>query len=191
MKRITKLVAALVAAFIATGGCGGMKPTTFVHPEYNFGYTERVAVIPFENLTDDQGAGARASRLFVAELLAADAFDVVEPGEVLRALGQLNLVRTGDLTLDQARQLGRELGVQGLLLGTVGESSEIREAGSVKSVVTLTARMVETDSGQTVWSTTHTEDSRGFWSALFGTGGPSSGEVMRRCVKVCVDRLFG
>jgi len=182
--------AVITLAVVTLVGCGGMGPTTFVHPDYNFAYTEKVAVVPFENLSDDQGAGARSTRLFVAELLTAGAFDVVEPGEVGLALSRLNLVRTGDLTVEQAKQLGRELEVQSVFLGSVGESSIIRESGSMKCVVTLSVRMVETDSGLTVWSTTHTEDSRGFWSSLFGTSGPSAGEVMRRCVKRCVSGLF-
>ena len=49
-------------------GCGGIGATTFVHSEYNFSYVERLAVIPFENLTEDQGAGSRATRYFLAEL---------------------------------------------------------------------------------------------------------------------------
>nr|MBC8366029.1 penicillin-binding protein activator LpoB [bacterium] len=67
-------------------GCSGMGSTTFVHPDYNFGYLEKVAVIPFENTSKDQGAGVRVTRFYVTELLSAQTFDVVEPGEVARVL---------------------------------------------------------------------------------------------------------
>jgi len=180
----------LTIAVVAVAGCGGMGTTKFFHPEFDFGYTERVAVIPFENLSNDQGAGARASRMFVAELLSTEAFDVVEPGEVAKALGQINLVRTADLDQEQARTLGRNLGVQALFLGSVGESGTMRSGGGQVNVVTMTVRMVETDSGVTVWSATSTADSKSFWSALFGTGGQSPGEVMRSCVHTCVESLF-
>jgi TolB-like protein len=189
VKVFGKLTIIMLLALLLVG-CGGMGKTKFVHPEFNFGYTERVAVIPFENLTTDQGAGARCSRMFVSELLAAEAFDVVEPGEVLLALGKMNLVRTADLTIEQAKALGRELRVQALLLGTVGESTSIRGGSGQTNVVTLTTRMVETDSGITVWSATNTANSKGFFAGLFGMSGSSPGEVMRACVKENVESLF-
>jgi hypothetical protein len=49
--------------------------------------------------------------------------------------------------------------------------------------------MLESDTGATVWSTTHTESSGGFWSSLFGTGGKSMGEVTRKCVEKAIDSL--
>jgi TolB-like protein len=155
-------------------GCGGIR---------------RVAVIPLENLTSDQGAGARASRYFVAELLATEAFDVVEPGEVARVLSAQGSVRFAELTQEQASTIGTQLGAQGLILGSVGESQTVRSGSASASYVTVNVRLVETDTGQTVWSTTHTEGGRGFWSSLFGTGTPSIGEVTRRCVEKCVNTL--
>ena len=163
--------------------CSGMGPTTFLHPEYNFGYVERVAVLPFEDLTSDQGAGARATRFFVSELLAAEAFDVVEPGEVSRALMNAGVINVRDMTQAQVVAVGQALGAQALFTGSVGESTSVRSGASSASVVTLTARMVETDTGVTVWSSTHTESGRSLWSSLFGTGQRSRSEVTRRAVE--------
>ncbi len=188
MNEFRKCSAALALAVLVLAGCG-TAPTTFLHPEYNFGYVERVAVIPLENLTSDQGAGARASRFLVTELLATEAFDVVEPGEVARALEGLSLVRTAELTREQALQLGKTLGVQGLFLGSVAESTTARSGGNQVNYVTVTARMVETDTGQTIWSATQTSDSRGFWSSLFGTAERSKAEVTRACVRECLRTL--
>jgi TolB-like protein len=171
------------------GGCSGGRHTTFLHPEYNFAYVERVAVVPFENLTSDQGAGARGTRLFVSELLATEAFDVVEPGEVSRALGQVGTLRTAELTTEQVTALGKDLGVQGVILGSIDESATLQSGSARENVVTLTLRMVETETGATVWSTTQTEKGRGFWSGLFGTGGKSEGEVARRCAAKAIRTL--
>lgn len=180
------LIALLVATLV---GCGGMRPTLFLHPEYNFGFVERVAVVPFENLTNERGAASRATRYFIAELLASESFYVIEPGEVTRVLNELATVRTGDLTQDQITAIGQALRVQGLFLGTVNETSAARSGSSPEHVVTLVVRMVETETGETVWSATHTESGRGFWSSLFGAGGRSQSEVMRRCVKKVLSTL--
>ncbi|MBD3336227.1 MAG: hypothetical protein GF355_11990 [Candidatus Eisenbacteria bacterium] len=179
----------LVTLAAAISSCSGVRPTTFVHPEYNFGYVERVAVIPFENLTQDQAAGARVTRYFITRLLATEAFDVVEPGEVSRALQQVGTLRTADLTQEQIKEIGRQLEVQGLFFGSVGESSTLRSGTANVSVVTLTARLVETDLGVTVWSATHTEGGRGFWSTLLGTGVRPSSEVTRDCVDRVIETL--
>lgn len=179
----------IVLALIALAGCSGMGSTVFVHRDYNFNFVEKVAVIPFENLSNDQGASARITHLFITELLAADAFDIVEPGEVLVALSKLSLTRTDMLSEDQAKQLGNILGVQGVILGAVNESSGLNSANNNETVVTLDIRMVETESAQTVWSATHTEGSKGFFSSLFGTSQKSQSEVARKCVRTVIKTL--
>ena len=188
MKAVTRALPILILALAA--GCTGMGSTTFLHQDYNFAYVEKVAVIPFENTSKDQGAGARATRFFVTELLAAEAFDVVEPGEVIRVLEERGLVRTGDLTQKQILAIGAELGAQALFLGSVGESSEQRSGTATINTVTLTTRLVETETGATVWSATHSENGSGFWSALFGTRQKSSSEVTRLCVRKSIRTLI-
>ena len=181
--------ASVAAILLIAGGCSGMGSTVFVHRDYNFNFVEKVAVVPFENLSNDQGASARITHLFITELLAADAFDIVEPGEVLVAISKLSLTRTDMLSEEQAKQLGKELGVQGLILGAVNDSSGLRSAGNNETVVTLDVRMVETESAQTVWSATQTEGSKGFFSSLFGTSDKSQSEVARKCVRKVIKTL--
>jgi TolB-like protein len=180
--------AGLTALVFAFAGCAGMGSTVFVHQNYNFNFVEKVAVVPFENLSNDQGASARVSHLFITELLATDAFDVVEPGEVLNAISKLSLTRTDMLSEDQAKQLGKALDVQAVILGSVNESSAA-QAANRQIVVTLDVRMVETESAQTVWSATHTEGSKSFLSSLFGTGQKSQSEVARQCVRKVIKTL--
>lgn len=187
MKALRLILVAM--ATLVIGGCGGSAPTKFLHQDYNFGYIERVAVIPMENLTNDQGAGARLSRFFVTELLSTEAFDVVEPGEVAQAMASMSLVRTAELTREQAIELGKKLRAQGLFLGSIAESATARSGGATVNFVTVTARLVETDTGQTIWSATHTKDSKSFWSTMFGTADRSMAEVTRECAHECLGTL--
>lgn len=188
LKKIKAIgVIAVLCAVLA--GCAGIRPTVFLHPQYSFNYLERVAVIPFENLSKDQGAAIRVTRLFTVELWVAEAFDVVEPGEVTRVLDNLSMVRTADLTQEQIIEIGKELNVQGIFLGSVNEFSGSRGSASSSNTVTLVVRLVETDKGETVWSSTHTEQGRGFWSSMFGTGEKSQSVVTRKCVKRIIGTL--
>jgi len=181
--------AALLSALLLAG-CAGTGPTVFTHREYDFSRIERVAVIPFENLSTDQGAGARVTRLFLSELLAAEAFDVVEPGDVSGALAKYNTARTADLAREQIAAVGKELGVQALIFGTVSESAGVRSAARSTSSVTLVVRMVEAEEGQTLWSATDTESGGGFWSSLFGTEGDSPSETARKAVRRVIRTLI-
>ncbi|MEW5922504.1 MAG: hypothetical protein AB1746_00800 [Candidatus Zixiibacteriota bacterium] len=180
----------LGAVLILIGGCGGMSPSVFIHDEYNFQYLERVAVVPFDNLSSDQGAGARATGIFISELLSERAFDIVEPGEVTRALEKFATLRTSQLSNEQIVNIGKELKVQGIILGNVTEVSTFRSGASTVSTVTMVVRMVETETGMTVWSATNTSGKKGFLASLFGTGDKSESEAMRDCVKGVIKTLI-
>ncbi len=179
---------ATAAAFIALG-CA-MGPTVFINDQYNFQYVERVAVVPFDNLTADQGAGNRVTRVFIADLLAEKAFDIVEPGEVSRVLEKFSTVRTSQLTQEQITTIGQELKVQGIIFGSVTEMTGSRSGSAMVNTVTLVVRMVETETGATVWSATNTAGGRGFWGSLFGGGDKSESEAIRDCVKGAVKSLI-
>jgi hypothetical protein len=180
----------MLVAHLLVVGCGGMGATKFVHPGFDFGFIERVAVVPFENLSTEQGAGARATRYFTTAVLSAEAFEVVEPGEVSRAVQEFGVVATAQLTEEQAVTLGRALGAQGVFLGSLAESAKIRSGSNNVSVITIVTSLVETETGTTVWSSTNTEDSASIWSSLFGTGQESSSEVMRKAIDGCLDTLL-
>ena len=181
----------LLLVMVAALGCGacGVGPTTFTHPNYNFGFIERVAVLPFEDLSSDRGAGARMSRYFVSELLEAEVFDIVEPGEVSNQLVKLGALGVSELTPELIVGLGRDLRAEALFFGTVTESASVRSGSTTESVITINVRLVETETGSVVWSTTLTETGRGFWSGLFGTNGATMGEVSRRAAASAVSEL--
>jgi len=187
-----RLSSFLIVTFLAAlcSACGGSNMTSFIHEEYNFGFVERVAIIPFENLSEDRGAGARATNIFLAEMLSAKAFDVVEPGEVARVLAKQSVVRVSELTAEQIQAIGRELKVQALFFGIVNESMTYRDGSATAAKVNMTVRMVETEKGETVWSSSATAGGRGFFSTLFGTGDQSTSDVMRKCVKKILGTLF-
>lgn len=188
MKKI--LVCLLVAFSVLLAGCGGVGPTKFVHPDFDFAFIEKIGVVPFENLSNDQTGGARATRYFTSALLATEAFEVLEPGEMSKGLENFGYIATAQLTTDQVIGLGKELGVQAVFLGTLSESASMRSGSTTVSVVTVVVRLIETETGATVWSATNTEDSASFWSSLFGTGQKSSSVVMRNCIDGCLDTLM-
>ena len=128
--KASSILLSLAAVCTLLGSCSsGMKSTEFTNPSFDFAFVERVAVIPFENLSTDRQAGLRATRLFATELLASGAVDVVEQGEVEAALAKLpgsQFGRYPALTKESILALGQELQVQALLLGSVTQSETLR-----------------------------------------------------------------
>jgi curli biogenesis system outer membrane secretion channel CsgG len=159
-----------------------MAPTRFTNPSFDFAFVERVAVVPFENLTNDTAAGARVTRLVITELLASGAVDVVEPGEVQAALDRMGARITTPST-EQVVSLGQTLGVQAVVIGSVTQSETLRSGAAEIPVVTLDVHMLETETGAAVWAATHTEKASSVGAKLLGTTGEPISETTRRCVR--------
>jgi TolB-like protein len=169
-----------------------MKPTEFTNPRFDFSFVERVAVLPFENLSEDRQAGARATRLTITELLSSGSVEVVEPGQVLTALSELPGARVGRVAPPNTQEivsLGKTLGVQAVLVGSVTQSESFRSGAVTIPVVTLDVHMVETETGATVWAATHTEKGGSVGARVLGTGGQPISETTRRCVRQLLATL--
>ena len=185
-------VAALLSLLTLVGCGGSMKTTRFANPNFDFSFVERVAVVPFDNQTNDRQAGLRATRLTITELLASGPVDVVEPGEVQAALikitgAQIN--RGVSPSTEQVVSVGQALGVQALIMGTVTQSENLRSGSVPIPVVTLDLRMVEVETGATVWAATHSEKGGSLSAKVLGTGGEPLAETTRRCVQEALATL--
>lgn len=183
----------LIPLLLVVSCTGSVEPTEFTNPRFDFGFVERVAVFPFENLSNDREAGFRVSRLIITELLASGAVDVVEPGEVAAKLIELH---GGTYTTAIApnteliQSMGRELGVQAVIVGTVAQSQIIRSGAVGVPVVTLDAHMVEAETGSTVWAATHTEKGGALTAKVLGTGAAPISQTTRKCVRQLLASLI-
>ncbi len=178
-----------ILVFLLMIGCAS-RPLVFLNRAFDFNFIERVAVIPFENISQTQGAGRQATLMFITELLSSETFDVVEPGETAKVLSELNLFSTGTLEIEQIKALGSKLKVQALIFGTVSESTTIRSGSLSIPTITLDLRMVEVETGSTVWSASHSQGRPSLWSSLFGLSGKSKSETMRQCVHKVLKTLI-
>lgn len=113
---------------------------------------KRVAVLPFENLSERKGAGRIVGDIFTVALVRTGRFQVVEPGTVTDALVALGATPYGNITLDTVTGLRERLGIDAIILGTVLEYSEglKREAASSPEVA-FDARMIDAESRSIVW----------------------------------------
>ncbi len=189
MKRKLIRSAILTLGLGAMACAGALPPTRFVNPNFDFAFVEKAAVLPLENLSNDQQAGVRATRLLITELLASGALDVVEPGEV-RAAFESVADRRRIPTTEQVIKMGERLGVQAIIIGTVTQSQSLRSGTVTVPVVTLDVHMLETETGTAVWAATHSEKGGGLSAKLLGTGAEPIAETTRRCVRKIIETLL-
>ncbi len=177
----------LWAAAILSWGCSS--PSVFLDRTYDFSYVEKVAVIPLENLSQSQSAGRQATLILNTELLASETFSLVEPGETAKVLGEI-AARLPQYDLEQIKEIGRRLEAQALIIGTVSETGTLRSGGGTVPTVTVDLRMVETETGATVWAASATEGRPGLWATLFGLAGKSNSETLRDCIQNILKTLI-
>lgn len=131
------------------------KPYVYLRKGFSLEKSERVAVLPFRNVSPKKEAGLVVANLFVAQLLHYQQFQVASPGEVTKAMSELKLVATENLPLASLRSLGKLLKVKAFILGTVDAYQEGVEDPGRGSQVELFARMVEAETGRLLWSSWH------------------------------------
>jgi TolB-like protein len=182
-ERGTWRVAVALSAALAASACATSATTKYTHPNMDLGAVKRVAVLPFENLTQDRSASEKVQKIFLTELLSLEAFDVVEPGQVTQYLRANRIDSIEGLTPTDLKKLGEALKAQGIFTGSVVDYAETRTGQTPAADVTIQLRLVEAQSGVTVWSTSRTRSGATASARLFGIGGQSLTEAARQLIK--------
>ena len=173
----------------ALAGCGSSSSAKYTHPNADLGAIKRVAVLPFENLTQERSAGDKVQKVFISELLAAEAFDVVEPGQVAKLLKAERIESVEALGPAEIKRIGEGLKAQGLFMGTVVDFAETRSGSTPAPEVTITLRLVEVQSGVTIWSASKTRSGASVSARLFGVGGQTLTEAARQLMRAQLKGL--
>jgi TolB-like protein len=178
----------ILSILILSAGCTGGRDVKF-HRSAEIGEIKRVAVLPFENLTSEKEAAKRIRRTVIAELLSRSV-DVIEPGEVTRVLRELEVRTTTALSIEDIQKIGKELKVDALITGSVIAYRISRGINVSYPEVTIQLMLIDTETGNILWSVWNTEGGPDFWVRHFGTEGKSLSETARDVVKKAFDTLF-
>jgi TolB-like protein len=144
--------ATLCLLLIVFLSCYARPPRIYVRSEVDPSELKRIAVLPFDNLSGEEGAGESVTEIFTMELMHTRRFDVAEPGRVKKAIKGKRIRTTRDLDLDAARWLGESLDLNLILVGSVLDF-EVREFQNKRvPVVTVILRLVHASTGTTLWS---------------------------------------
>jgi hypothetical protein len=180
----TRLRLALLLALAV--GCAHRR-ASFHDANMDFGSIKNVVVLPFWNLTQNQGAADRVRDVLANALLATHAVYVLPAGEVGRAVTRLGLAAPTSPTVEEVQKLGAMLKADAVITGVVKEYGEVRAAAATANVVSLSVQMYETGTGKVVWSAASTKGGVGWEARLLGTSG---GEPMNSVTEKAVDDLI-
>ena len=145
---------AVVAAALVVASCA--PPPEYVNNEADFGYYQRVGVIPFASLTGDRAASDKVTSTFITELLMRNAVEVAPAGDFYKAVREtvkgekVNLPE--EITAAEYTALAQATGVQGVFVGAVRDFGMVRVGSDEFPLVGLIVRFVDCSSGKVVWS---------------------------------------
>jgi len=149
------LITAVVVMAVMTAGChpGGKKVA--VGP----GLTKddlplTVAVLPFENRTNDPGAAELVRKSFFNQF-ASKRYRDIELHEIDAALARDGLLEDKGIASASPEQLGRLLGAQGLLYGVVTSYDTVYLGAYSNVSVGLEATLIDCRTGRKIWHNTH------------------------------------
>jgi len=144
---------------LVPSGCGpSIKP--FASKNLKGGEEVRMAILPFDNLSNTQGAGRSIESLVLIEFLKRSTLKIVDPGEVSSVLSRERIRLATNIPKETIHTLGTGLGVRLLMMGTVHQYEMQSASGAGGSgnipVIAVTLRIIDTDSGDIVWASTAT-----------------------------------
>ncbi len=137
-------------------GCSHTGPNVYVRKGSDQSTVRKVAVFKFRNSTKAAEASKIATSFFMAGLVETGRFQVELPGNIRSFLvGERIIIRTG-VDLDTMNVMGKRLGVDAVILGSVEEFVGAAEAKrAVEPSVFISSRMVDAKTGQILWMAQH------------------------------------
>jgi hypothetical protein len=183
---------AAVAILLLLGGCAGTRrnQVTFHDPNMDFSLIQTAAVLPFDNLTPSTTAGERVRDVFMTMLQATGGVYVLPPGEIGRGLSRSGIDDPSAPTSEQVVAFAKIVGADAVISGVVREYGEARSGAARANLVSVSIRLMETETGRVVFSAESTKGGIKTSDRLFGGGGEPMNPVTVEAVNELLDRMF-
>ncbi len=151
-----KAMAAGVVLLCAGCGGGWVWVEREVMPPFEHAFIKKIAVVEFENLSTNRAAGKIVADHIEELLVNESGYEVVSRMELGQILKEHNLSVEMLLHPETMKKLGLIAGVDALVLGSV----EAYERYGVTSVIEARFKLVDTTTGQVLWSKASRSDPR-------------------------------
>lgn len=178
----------VVLILLCVGACAGS--VKYRDPNMDFGSIQKVAVLPFANLSRDEKAADRVRDVYTNMLMATGSLYLLPPGEVARGLSRAQLADRSAPSEEEIKRLGGILGVDAVMTGVVKEYGEVRSGSVTSNLVSMSLRMFEVKTGKVVWSASSTKGGVSTTDRLFGGGGRPMNNVTEEAVIDLINKLY-
>lgn len=190
MREHSRKGTALALLVLLLGGCAS-SGVRYHNPDMDFGSIQRVAVLPFGNLTREAAASERVRDVFTTMLLATGAMYVIPPGEVFRGISRSSPADPTRPSPEEVKRFAGVVGVDAVITGVVREYGEVRSGQTVANVVSVSLHMMEAQTGTVVWTAETTQGGITLRDRLFGARGEPMNKVTQEAVDDLLDKFFG
>ena len=131
------------------------RPRSSVASELSLAKTPRVAVLPFDAVPGARQATRLVHDSLTIRLEENGAFDVIEPGDLRAAMRALQMPSLRGVTSTELAALGRELGTDLFIRGSIYTFREAEQRGSAPPELQFEMSMVNVASSRVLWSCYH------------------------------------
>lgn len=148
---------AMIIPFLAILiGCSSVSNSAYLNPELDMAAVRKVAVVTFANYSKEPMAGEKVTNMFFTQLLSTGLFDVSEPARTDEIIKKhKNGSGIDSLVMQKMKD---SLNVQAVFMGSVDEYSLASFGSKTYPLVTISARLVDCETGTILWSSTITGD---------------------------------
>ncbi|MBU1405739.1 MAG: hypothetical protein KKE83_11955 [Proteobacteria bacterium] len=170
----------LIGVSLGLAGCGLPfmgKSKAFVRENVDFGFVQKIAVLPVENNSKDEFAPELVRDITITRILAMKLFDVTDKGLVDSFLREEAIDPGKPLDAGAIKRLGQKLNVQSLLLTTLDLAAESRKGTMSYPEVSVTLRLLEVETGLVIWQAGGHQSGDSVWRRLFGLAGRDKYQV--------------
>jgi len=180
--------AAVALAVLSLSCASGIR--VYVNPDADMAFYTKIAVIPFNNLSDDGHAGQRVTRSFITALILTGRYQIVQPEEFRAALTRSGAQPGADGTFDpeKLKEVALQLGATGILRGSVSEYLMQRSESGDVPVIAFDAELMDVNTGNVVWRSSIAKRGKGR-IPVFGGGSRSLGRLTQDACDELVARL--
>jgi len=161
-------------------GCGLSfmgKSKAYVRENVDFGFVQKIAVLPVENNSKDEFAPELVRDITITRILAMKLFDVTDKGLVDSFLREEAIDPGKPIDAATIKRLGQKLNVQSLLLTTLDISADSRKGTMSYPEMSVTLRMLEVETGMVIWQSGGHQSGDSIWRRLFGLAGRDKYQV--------------
>ncbi len=150
----TRNIAVLIGASLLLLAVAGCRQNLQVYVAGQTGARMRIAVLPFDNVSQNQEAGRVVTQTAITYLLSTGAFEVIEPGVVNAAMAETGVRVNDGISADDCHKLQGKLHAQAFLIGMVEEYGDVRINADSYPSFSCSARLVDAETASILWAAT-------------------------------------